>query len=1032
MPYSGNASSTVFNVKKAQQQLALLKAAYAADHKTIVGLRMLHDQRQDRRSVPVGADWQPAAVGTTWSGRDEYYWLQFDLDVNPADPERSVVTLNLGRTGDGNNDGFEGLVYVNGTIYQAVDSNHEELFLDPAEFGGHNLISICMWSGLEGGGPKRIQHFAIKRATVGPEHAILRSAYTYLWNICDLIPELRDDDPLKYEYVRLVKHVFKRFFWATADEETIEHGAAAALDDIHAFTQAHKGQKLGFDVAAIGQTHIDVAWLWRYRHTAEKATRSFATALMLLREFPEFKFFYSTPQVHQWIEQRAPELFKQMQEYAHAGRWETDGATWVEPDTNLPSGESLTRQFLYGSAYFKNKFNAKQTVLWLPDVFGYSDALPQIMQGFGITDFVTSKISWNDTNRAPHDTFKWRGLDGSEVLTYFLTTTEIMYDYNQANMFKYTYNGEITPRVVLQSYRQYKDKQLNNHLMMPYGFGDGGGGTTREMIENIRVIDELPGLPHIQNERVDDFFKDLRGTVEDNGEQYPVWSGELYLEFHRGTYTSQAFVKRANRKLEFALRDVERLAAARRVYNGTPYPHKQLEKLWQILLKTQFHDVLPGSAINEAYQDVRADIQTLRAGVAKISGTTGVMTLVNPSATLTGGDITMLDMGDGYFTIGGKKITALRIGKNYRLLNVPLAPLTSAELAFTPQALAAPTVKADVNSVTTPHYEIAWNADGTLTRLYDRDNQREVLAPSEFGNRLTIYEDRPTSFDNWNIDADYPDKAVQLHADNITVTTTTTGTTVSFEYHYHKSTLTQHMIIPDAGRRIDFATTADWHEHELLLRTAFDLNVQTDYATYDIQYGNLRRPVNRNTSWEAAKFEVVGHKWADLSQPDYGVALMNDCKYGYAAENHSLSLSLIKAGTYPDTDADQGYHEFTYSIFPHRGDCISGGVEPEAMRLNAQLNVIFQEQNLPALFTVTNGKHVEVDAIKISEDDTGVILRLHDFSGSQQSVTVTPNFKAQSASEVRLDEQFISALPAANKVTLTVKPYQVRTLLFKL
>ncbi|WP_155286790.1 alpha-mannosidase [Lacticaseibacillus zhaodongensis] len=1032
MPYSGNASSTAFNVRKARQQLALLKAAYTADHQNLTDLRMWHDERSDRRSVPTDAKWEPAKIGTTWSGRDAYYWLQFDLDVDPQQQERSVVTLNLGRTGDGNNDGFEGLVYINGAIYQAVDSNHEQLFLDPAEFGGHNVISICMWSGLEGGGPKKIQHFAIKTAMVGPEHAAIREAYTYLWNICDLIPELADDNPLKYDYVRLVKNIFRRFFWATEDAVAITQHASEALADIHAFTKEHQGEKLGFDVAAIGQTHIDVAWLWRYRHTAEKATRSFATALQLLREFPDFKFFYSTPQVHKWVEERAPELFKQMQEYAQDGRWEADGATWVEPDTNLPSGEALTRQFLYGSGYFKDKFDAKQTVLWLPDVFGYSDALPQIMRGFGISDFVTSKISWNDTNRAPHDTFKWRGLDGSEVLTYFLTSTESMYDYSQADMFKYTYNAEITPRVVLQSYREYQDKQLNKRLLMPYGFGDGGGGSTREMVENIHVINELPGLPHIRNERVDDFFTNLRQEVKDSGEQYPVWSGELYLEFHRGTYTSQAFVKRANRKLEFALRDLERLATARRVYQGVPYPHAQIRKLWQILLKTQFHDVLPGSAIGEAYEDVRKDIQTMRKGIVALQGMAGGMTLVNPNATLTSGDVTLRDMEDGSFTLAGKPVSALRNGKDYQLLNVPLAPLTSAKLVFTPGELPAPSIKDDVHAISTPHYDIEWNAAGTLTRIYDRDNKREVLAPGEFGNRLTIYEDRPTTFDNWNIDADYTDKAVQLKGQSITVTSNDVATTVDFEYSYHQSTVSQRMIVSNSDRRIDFATTADWHEHELLLRTAFDLNVQTDYATYDIQYGNLRRPINRNTSWDTAKFEVVGHKWADLSQPDYGVALMNDCKYGYAAEDHSLSLSLIKAGTYPDTDADQGQHEFTYSLFPHQGDCITGGVEPAALRLNAQLNVVYQDQELPALFTVTNGEHVEVDAIKISEDDSGVIIRLHDFSGSDQSVTVTPNFTAKTASEVRLDETPVKDLDDPSNVTLAVKPYQVRTLLFKL
>ncbi|WP_179395832.1 alpha-mannosidase [Lacticaseibacillus absianus] len=1030
MPYQGNDSSTVFNVRKANQQLALLHAAITQDHHPLSGLRLAPDPRDDHRGVPRDADWQPATIGTRWHGRDAYYWLQFDL---PALQANTVVTLDLGRTGDGNNDGFEGLVYFGDRPRQAVDSNHESLFLTPQDVPAPLTVSICMWSGLEGGCPKRTQHFQLKRATIGPEHASLRTAYTYLWNIIDLIPELSDNDPLKYDYVRLVRNCFARFFWATDDLLALTAHADAALADIHAFSAAHAGQKLGFDVAAIGQTHIDVAWLWRYRHTAEKATRSFATALQLMREFPAFKFFYSTPQVHQFIAQREPEMFAEIKAQAAAGRWEADGATWVEPDTNLPSGESLTRQFLLGTAYFKAHFNAKQTVLWLPDVFGYSAALPQIMQGFGIHDFVTSKISWNDTNRAPHDTFVWRGLDGSEVLTYFLTTTEVVYDYSKAEMFKYTYNGEITPRVVLQTYRAYRDKQLNNHLLMPYGFGDGGGGPTREMIQNIAVIDELPGMPHIANTRVDDFFTALRHQVAATGEAYPTWTGELYLEYHRGTYTSQAFVKRANRQLEFALASLELLLTTRHVFAHQPYPQAAVNQLWQTLLKTQFHDVLPGSSIGEVYTDVHADLQTMHAGIAALRADQpdAPLTVTNPNATLAQGELTLTAPRPGTYTLpDGTAATTWRVGEQVHL-RLPLAPLASTQLTFTPATEPTP-VALTTHQLTTPHYALTWNDAGQLTRLFDRDHQREVLTPGGLGNRLTIYEDRPMNFDNWNLDEDYVAKSRPLTATRVTATRQGPTTIITSDYHFHQSTITQRLVVADDSRRLNFVTEADWHEHELLLRTAFDLDVQTDYATYDIQYGNVRRTLARNTSWDTAKFEVVGHKWADLSQPDYGVALLNDCKYGYAASDHSLSLSLIKAGVYPDPDADQGVHAFTYSLFPHAGTAQTGGVEQAALQLNAPLTVTRTADPLPALFKLRDATGVTVDAIKLSKDQRAVILRLHDFTGATQTVTVTPQFGPTAASLVRLDETPLTALPDPSQVSLTVAPYQIVTVAFTL
>ncbi|WP_082397654.1 alpha-mannosidase [Lacticaseibacillus camelliae] len=795
---------------------------------------------------------------------------------------------------------------------------------------------------------------------------------------------------------------------------------------------------MDFAVDAIGQTHIDVAWLWRYRHTREKARRSFATALRLMDRYPDFKFFYSTPQVHKFVEEDDPEMFKQIQARAAEGRWEPDGGTWLEPDTNLPSGEALVRQFLYGTRYFEEKFHHKQTVMWLPDVFGYSYALPQIMRGFGIQRFVTIKISWNDTNRMPHDLFMWTGLDGSRVLTQFLTTVERTEDYSQSKVWNYTYNGEISPHVVMGSYHEYKDKDKSNVLLMPYGFGDGGGGPTKEMIENLHVIDKLPGLPHAKNKTVADFFSDLEQSVKDNEETYPEWNGELYLEFHRGTYTSQAKTKRNNRKLELALRRAEILATTALVEKGTPYPKKAFDRAWEILLRNQFHDVLPGSAIGEAYEDVDKLYAEAFDLVAKIiadrtTETTGIE-LSNPLLGATTQAFVPEKRQGEFKTADGTAVEAKRQGAGYLLPDVTVPAFGTTALTFTPTGEAPAAMQSNANQIETPHYLVKWNAAGQLTSVFDKDNDREAIKTGGLGNVLTVYEDRPTSFSNWNIDADYPEKSRVLSAESITTYQEDAGYRVVFKYQFDQSTVTQTLILANESRRLDFKTTADWHQHELLLRTSFDLNVLTDQATYDIQFGNIQRSVARNTSWEQAKFEVVGHQWADMSQRNFGVALLNDCKYGYAATDRGLSLSLIKCGVYPDTDADQGLHEFTYSLLPHRGDFIEGQVAEEAAKLNDPV-VVRQHaaSGLKPLFTFANADAVQVDAIKASEDGNAVILRVHNNTPGDTRFTVKPTFDFASAEQVQLDESPVAALTAGEDETfsLILKPFEIKTVAFK-
>lgn len=669
------------------------------------------------------------------------------------------------------------------------------------------------------------------------------------------------------------------------------------------------------------------------------------------------------------------------------------------------------------------------------------------MQNFGIKDFMTTKISWNETNRMPHDTFNWQGIDGSQVLTYFITTVDQDFDFHSEEGFGATYNGLVTPHTVMGSYHMYRDKALNDDLLLCYGYGDGGGGPTREMVENVKIINELPGLPTIQPSRVDDYFKKLHETFETTLEPIPEWVGELYLEYHRGTYTSQGRVKKQNRQLELAMRALELRYATAWVKHQMPYPMETIKKLWQLILRNQFHDILPGSSIHEVYEDNALEYQTAFEQIDQLTKEVAVVELEpgNQQITLQN-DLawpvqTILELStpeSGYFeTKEGQRLASVVHDAQYQLIETPLIPALGAQvIRFVPSLETVATeIKAEtVTSIEAADYLITWNVAGQLTRIYDKYNQREVLNGG-LGNVLTVYEDRPLNWDNWNIDEDYQWKETILAAEKIQLLENSDlRTVVLFNYRFQQSVIQQKMIITKNNRRIDFETSANWQEHQQLLRTAFTVDILADTATYDIQYGNVRRPTHRNTSWDEARFESVGHKWADLSQVDYGVALLNDSKYGYAVHGQTLSLSLIKSGISPDATADQGNHQFTYSLLPHTGNFVTGAVEQVASELNRPLQICEGAmKQFNALFDFIDAQQpVAVDAVKMSENQKAVILRFHDYSGSTSNLTVRANFECQAVYLTNLAETAETLLQIQeNSVEVAVKPYQIVTLAFQ-
>ncbi|MFB5675939.1 alpha-mannosidase [Paenibacillus terreus] len=1037
-------------------------------------LRTLEDEgskvNPDRPEV--GGEWGHMRHGDTWTGRDRYLWVSMNAEF-PAEwaGKRVLGRFDFGKTGGGTNSGFESLLYLDGQPYQGVDSNHKEVFFAEEDVaGGSKRLLFRLWSGLEGGGKPREQKHEIKLAEMCWLDEAADDLYYTGLTVYQTIQVLDEQDAVRALLQKTLDQAFRLIDWSEPGSDAFYESVAAARNYLSERIDEMDKNTL-VTITCVGHTHIDVAWLWRLKHTREKSARSFSTVMRLMELFPEYIFLQTQPQLYEYIKQDFPGIYEQIQRRVKEGRWEAGGGMWLEADCNLTSGESLTRQLLVGTRFFKEEFGTDCEYLWLPDVFGYSWSLPQILRKSGIGTFMTTKISWNQYNRMPHDTFKWRGIDGSEVLTHFITTIE---PWSVASSTFYTYNGHVEPKTVRGSWGAYRDKELNQELLLSYGYGDGGGGVNREMLEMRRRIDRLPGLPKVKTGRADEYFRRLQETVENTESYVHTWDGELYLEYHRGTYTSQAYNKRMNRKLELLYREAEWLNAWQSVLGGDwgLYEGKKLTDGWKIILRNQFHDIIPGSSIREVYEDSKLEYaeaeeigQLVRAqaeqGIASAvksddpgreSDSAGVRSFViwnsSPWQRTDLVDISLPDgSGSGVWrTVDGRTLNAQwnngawtvqvedlpPLGYTTIVLEVPAGndELTAAENEVLVPASADTPFLFRENGLSTPYYELEWNEQGQLTRLYDKEQQREVLAHKGRGNVLQLFEDKPLNFDAWDIDIFYQEKMREI-TDLTRLEVVENGSlkaVIRFEWKYGGSVITQDMILYANDRRIDFATEADWHERHQLLKVAFPVHIRSTEATYDIQYGNVKRPTHWNTSWDSARFESVGHQWADLSDRGYGVSLMNDCKYGYDIKDNVLRLSLIKCATSPDIEADQGYHRFTYSLLPHNGDWLQGNTVKSAWALNAPLH--FREGTAQAsslsMFRLSTDTAM-VSAIKKAEDSDKVILRVHDYSGSRQSLTITSDLQIVGWRECNLMEQTDEAMRLENEIQYVLEPYEIKT-----
>ena len=698
------------------------------------------------------------------------------------------------------------------------------------------------------------------------------------------------------------------------------------------------------------------------------------------------------------------------------------------------------RHVLRGVRYHGEKFGVRPHVLWLPDTFGYSAAFPQIMKLSGLSVFVTHKMSWNDTNRFPNETFFWQGIDGTRAPTYFLTTQPM-----ESTSIGTTYCPNLNASQVMGTWRRYAQKATNDELFLVYGFGDGGGGPTREMLEHIRRMQRgIPGCPHVEQGFMGPFLERVVNRMEKSPGDYPTWVGELYLEFHRGTFTSVAKVKRNNRRAEAMLRELEALASLAWIRAGAPYPTQELAELWDLALLNQFHDILPGSSIGLVFDDSDRDYasffaraESLQQKLAGALAGDGEMLVLNPFGCARGGLITA--QSEAAVAIAGKPSQTVFSADGRKAEAVPLDPVPALgavriNLVTATAASGSGDLQVAVNRLENRNIRAEFDQNGRLTSVFDKKTERECLLDGALGNRIQAYRDLPAQFDAWDIDNNYEDQVWEIDA-LVSAEVVETGpyrAAIRLEWAYEASRIVQIVSLEEKSGILAFDTFIDWHENNTLVKTAFPLAVRTTQTRAEIQFGHVARPTHTNTSWDQARFEAPMQRWVELSEPGFGVAFFNDCKYGYDAKDTTLRLTLLRSPTYPWPQADQGEHRFRYGMMVHHG-LAETGVSAKAEAFNHPLTLIAgsgapKNADLASLVASENPAIV-IEAVKRAEDSDALIVRLWERDGAQQSTRLMLSPAFVTAAETDLLEDNVRLLEIAdNALMLGFTPFEIKTL----
>ncbi len=1038
----------IFELGRAQRLREDIEKMIIVEKREITAYKSLEGKKKDGHVCAIDGQWKDYVMGTAWNQVDAHRWFRTTITIPESmDGKHVEFLITTGREGEWDATNPQMIFYLDGQLIQGIDVNHREVTISgKAKAGDSYEIAVLAYSGMVEGD---------------------LVIHTYLIAVDDRVQKLYYDllIPLQSAYV------LKK-----ADEENyrrVLQSMAPALDALDLrdaysekfYSSIEKAEQILKEafyseerecptVSAIGHTHIDIAWLWTVEQTREKVLRSFSTVLRLMEQYPDYKFMSSQPILYQFVKEQEPEMYGKIKERIREGRWEVDGAMWLEADCNLTGGESLVRQIIKGHRFFLEEFGKESKSLWLPDVFGYSAALPQILKKSGIPYFMTTKIAWNQYDQLPNDTFIWKGIDGSEVFAFMPTTTD--YDKDQGLNISFsdtrnttTYTGIVNPNMALGTFKRFQNRDLTEDTLMLFGFGDGGGGPTKEMLESAeRLKYGIPGIPKIRQEFEQDYFDRTYEKIHDLPDM-PTWDGELYFEYHRGTLTSMARNKRSNRKNEILYTQMETASCMAGIEKDEQLQNV-LDKGWDILLINQFHDIVPGSSIKPVYEQTDKEYHEIEeAGKEElnrvVSAAVGRLSMEKEGVVVmnTQGyerdDLVVLDDGTEIPRLvdeDGRNVPAQKTADGRYLLYVShIPPLGYKKLYETEELLEESTGKEWDYTFENPFIKVCFNEKMEITSLYEKEAEKELIQEGRCGNVLRTYEDRPMQWDNWDIDVFYQRKPYEAdwYSPARVIENGEVRMVVEFECGFLDSTVTQQVCLYHQIPRIDFRTKADWKTHHVILKTHFSVDVNTTRASYEIQFGNVERETTNNYSWDTAKFEACGHKWADLSENSSGISLLNDCKYGYGIKKGDMSLTLIKSGTYPNEDADIGEHEFTYSIYPHAGRW----QEAKTVEMAYNLNVPMLAKRTGRQegcggeyesFLKCSQESCFVEVIKKAEDGNGVIVRMYENKNNRVRAQIQTAYPIAHVYECNLLEENEEELTAGKNCFETVfKPYEIKT-----
>ncbi len=946
--------------------------------------------------VEIGMRWG-RPWGTTWlhvAGAAPAEWRSGG--ALPADTSTELV-VDLGFAAG---PGFqaEGLAYrPDGTIVKGVSPLNHYVPLDPeapvdlyVEAAAnpdvaHNGFMRTPYGDLATAGHEPV--YTLKRLDIGLRDDTVWELLQDVFTLSSLMYALPERLPRRAEILQALSRMVD-----LVDPDDV---AGTAADGRAALAEAlaQPVQASAHRIVAVGHAHIDSAWLWPVRETIRKCARTFANAVALADADPTFKFACSSAQQYAWVKEQYPNLFAKITEKVAAGQFLPVGGMWVESDTNMPGGEAMARQFVAGKRFFAENFGVETEEVWLPDSFGYSAALPQIVLASGSKYFLTQKISWNQTNTMPHHTFAWEGIDGSRVFTHFPPVN--------------TYNSDLSGTDLARAERNYAEHGKGTVSLVPFGWGDGGGGPTREMLAAAHRTESLDGSPTVRIDSPAAFFAEAAAEYPD----LPVWSGELYLELHRATYTTQARTKQGNRRSEHLLREAELWAATAAVRVGADYPYEELEHLWQLVLLQQFHDILPGSSIAWVHQDAERNYaaiaqraeSVITSAIGRLVGS-GTRTLIMNAAPHPRHGVAALAAGEGVAVT--QTVKADRVGNDIVLDNGIVRVVIS--------------------------------ASGQLSSLIDYASGREAIAPGAAGNRLQLHRDIPNMWDAWDVDEHYRRNVTEIdQVASLELDAQDERAVVRVRRAFGSSTIDQQIILAAGAESVEIGNDIDWHEQKKLLKLGFAFDVHADRSASETQFGHVYRPTHSNTSWDHARFEICAHRWIHVAEPGYGVAISNDSTYGHDVSRGTrdgqgttttVRLSLVRGPVYPDPEADQGPHTSRITVRP--GATIADAVE-EGYRTNLPVREVRGARDVPPLISVTNPAIV-VEAVKLAEDRSGdVVVRLYESLGGRAQGELTAAFAVADVTFTDLLERSIDnhrSTPTTTGARLDLRPFELVTI----